>query len=94
MVYDLGMSKEVGFIKIDRKESLADDLAKQCHASVLGILQTMGDRTRQLLAEHRSGLDRIVDALMEKNRLLKHEVIELMEPANVGAKVIHGGGPT
>ena len=94
MVYDLGMSREVGFIKIDRRESLPDDLARQCHGPVLGILRTMGHRTRQLLREHRAGLDRIVDALMEKDRLLKHEVIELlMEPADSGAEVSQGDGP-
>jgi ATP-dependent metalloprotease FtsH len=79
MVYDLGMSKEIGFIKIDRKQRLPDELARKCHGAVQSILTAMGERTRRLLAEYRPALDRIGDALMERDRLLKHEVLELME---------------
>ena len=79
MVYDLGMSKEIGFIMIDRKQPLSDEVAQQCHRAVQSVLATMGERTRQLLADHRPALDRIVDSLMEKNRLLKHEILELMQ---------------
>jgi cell division protease FtsH len=81
MVYELGMSKDIGFIKIDRKDALPDEVAGKCHAVVQGILQTAGARTRQLLETHRPSLDRIVEALMDRNRLLKHEVLALMEPA-------------
>jgi ATP-dependent Zn protease len=80
MVYDLGMSKEIGFIMIDRKQPLSDEVAQQCHRAVQSVLATMGERTRQLLSDHRPALDRIVDSLMEKNRLLKHEILELMQP--------------
>lgn len=80
MVYDLGMSKEIGFIMIDRKQPLSDEVAQQCHRAVQSVLATMGERTRQLLADHRPALDQIVDSLMEKNRLLKHEILELMQP--------------
>ena len=79
MVYDLGMSREIGFIKIDRKQPLPEELARKCHDAVRGMLTVMGERARRLLIEHRAGLDRIVDALMEKNRLLKHEVLELVK---------------
>jgi cell division protease FtsH len=92
MVYELGMSNDIGFIRIDRKDALPDALAQQCHAAVQGILQSAGDRTRQLLAEHRSGLNGIVDALMDKNRLLKHEVVALMGPADRGVEGGHGSG--
>ena len=89
MVYDLGMSKEIGFIKIDRRQPLPDEVARQCHGAVQSVLAAMGERTKRLLADHRQALDRIVDALMEKNRLLKHEVLELMQHEPRGVK---GGG--
>jgi ATP-dependent metalloprotease FtsH len=86
MVYDLGMSKEIGFIKIDRRQRLPDEVARQCHGAVQGILATLGERTRRLLADHRTALDRISDALMERDRLLKHEVLELMQSEPAGVK--------
>jgi ATP-dependent Zn protease len=80
MVYNLGMSREVGFIKIDRRLSLSEELAQKCHNAVNGILIAMGEQTRQLLTEHQPALDRISNGLMEKNRLLKHEILEMMRP--------------
>jgi ATP-dependent Zn protease len=79
MVYNLGMSEEIGFIRIDRRQRLPDDLAGKCHAAVQGILRSAADRSRQILTDNRTGLDAIVEALMERNRLLKHEVLALME---------------
>jgi ATP-dependent Zn protease len=86
MVYDLGMSEEIGFVKIDRKAPLPDDVARECHAAVRAILGAAGDRTRHILADHRAGLDRIVDALMERNRLLQPEVLALMDLPEVRAR--------
>jgi ATP-dependent metalloprotease FtsH len=89
MVYDLGMARGVGFIKIDRRQKLPEELANQCHGAVRDVLKTMSERTKQLLTDHRPALDRITDALMEKNRLLKHEIMELMQdapPATAGGK--------
>lgn len=78
MVYDLGMSKDVGFIKIDRRRQLPAELSAQCHRAVSKIIETQSDRCRQLLDERREGLDRLVQALMDRNRLLKNEVLELL----------------
>ena len=89
MVYDLGMSREIGFIKIDRRQSLPESLAHQCHSAVLGILTAMGERTRQILVENRPALDRISGELMEKNRLLKHEVLEMMQRQPEDAEADH-----
>lgn len=80
MVYDLGMSREIGFIKIDRRQTLSEELAHKCHNAVNGILIAMGEQTRQILTEHRHALDRISNGLIEKNRLLKHEILDMMQP--------------
>jgi ATP-dependent Zn protease len=79
MVYDLGMSKDVGFIKIDRRRHLPTVLAERCHGAVSKIIETQSDRCRQLLGERREGLDLLVQALMDRNRLLKNEVLQLLE---------------
>ena len=78
MVYELGMAEEVGFVRIDRRRPLHGILAERCHAAVRSILEAQSQRARQLLAERRQTLDRIVEALMERNRLLKHELLALV----------------
>jgi hypothetical protein len=81
MVYELGMSEEVGFVRIDRHRPLPTALAERCHAAVRGILGAQSIRARGLLTEHRQALNRIVEALMERNRLLKHELLALITDA-------------
>lgn len=77
MVYDYGMSADIGFVKIQRRTVLPADLAGRGHAAVVGIIQGQSERAQKLLAEHREGLDRVVGALMEKGRLLQQELVEL-----------------
>lgn len=78
MVYEYGMTAEIGFVKIDRRLPLPADLAARCHAAVQEIIAKQSERARGLLTENRAGLDRTVAALMEHNRLLQHEVLELL----------------
>jgi ATP-dependent Zn protease len=79
MVYDLGMAKDVGFIKIDRRRQLPGALAERCHMAAVEIIQAQSQRCRQLLTEKRAALDRLVQALTERNRLLKNEVLNLLD---------------
>lgn len=78
MVYDLGMSPEIGFLRIDRKQPLAGQLADRCYAALQKIIETQSQRARQILTDQRQTLDKIVEALMERNRLLKHELLEIV----------------
>ncbi|MBI3795864.1 MAG: AAA family ATPase [Deltaproteobacteria bacterium] len=81
MVYELGMAEEVGFVRIDRQRPLPSTLADRCHAAVRSILDAQCIRARQLLTERRPILDQIVEALLERNRLLKEELLAVIERA-------------
>jgi ATP-dependent metalloprotease FtsH len=81
MVYEFGMAEEIGFVRLDRRRPLPSALAERCHAAVRSILETQSQRAQQLLTERRHTLDRIVEALMERNRLLKHELLALVSDA-------------
>src|SRR5262249_12445828 len=83
MVYEFGMSEEIGCMRIDRRRPLHGALAECCHAAIRNILETQSQRARQLLTEHRQILDRIVETLMERNRLLKHELLALLSRLEV-----------
>jgi cell division protease FtsH len=77
MVHELGMSDEIGFVRIDRRRALSGELAQRCHAAVCSIIEGQSTRAQQILTRRRKALDRIVDALMEHSRLLKHELLEI-----------------
>ncbi|MCI0490705.1 MAG: AAA family ATPase [Blastocatellia bacterium] len=78
MVYDFGMAEEIGFVRINRRRPLSGEIADCCHRAVRRILDAQCQRAQRLLSEHRETLDRIVEALVERNRLLKHELLELL----------------
>ncbi len=91
MVYEFGMAEEIGFVRIDRGRPLAGELADRCHQAVRRIIDAQCERTQGLLAEHRATLDRIVAALLERNRLLKHELLDLLAPEE--KQLAKGSGP-
>jgi cell division protease FtsH len=80
MVYELGMAEEVGFVRIDRSRLLSEELAERCYKAVRRIIDAQSARTRALLTEHRHTLDGLVTALLERNRLLKEELLQLLAP--------------
>ncbi len=79
MVYELGMSEAVGPVRIDRRRPLADGIAERCHTAVREIIDAQCARVHQMLQTRKDALDRVVEALMRKNRLLKGELEELIE---------------
>jgi ATP-dependent metalloprotease FtsH len=78
MVYDLGMAEEIGFVRIDRRRPQPGEISDRCYAAVRRIIDAQSQRTKLLLSDHRQTLDRIAEALIQQNRLLKHEILELL----------------
>jgi ATP-dependent metalloprotease FtsH len=78
MVYEFGMSAEVGFVRIDRRRPLSGDLAERCHAAVREIIDAQSARARRFLVDRRDVLDQIVEKLLDSSRLLKHELLEII----------------
>lgn len=78
MVYELGMSEEGGPLRID-PQRLPREAAERCHAAVRAIVDAQSARVRELLTSRKDALDRVVDALVQKNRLTRDELIDLIE---------------
>ena len=74
MVYDFGMSEEIGFVRVDRQRGAYEG----GNAAVRSIIEVQTKRARQTLVDRREVLDRIVQALMDRSRLAKHELLEIM----------------
>ncbi len=80
MVYEYGMDEEIGFVRIDRSRPFSGELAARCYEAVRKTIDRQSERTKQLLTEHRETLERIAAALVERERLLKDELLELLSP--------------
>jgi ATP-dependent Zn protease len=74
MVYDFGMSEEMGFVRLDRARAPIEP----CLAAVRHIIEGQGTRARQILTERRNSLDAIVEALMSRSRLTRPELMEIV----------------
>ena len=59
MVYDYGMSPEVGFVRIDRRQPVPGEIAVQCHAAVRTLFEAQSERAQ---AWFRNGLFRVTRA--------------------------------
>ena len=101
MVIEWGMSETVGHISLsdDNQESyLGDDImqsrmyseatAQEVDQEVRAILEAAYDRARQTLQENRESLDRVVEALLQKEQLLGDELLNL-----IGKKTTQSGLP-
>ncbi len=78
MVYEWGMSEEAGPVRIDRRKFVAGEMAERCQNAVRGIVEVQSARVREMLERRKTALDRVAAALVEKNRLLRDEVIALI----------------
>jgi len=77
MVYELGMSKAVGPVRVDRR-NCPPELAELCRAAVREIIEAQQQRASTLIEKHREALDRLTSALEERNRLLQDEIVKLV----------------
>jgi len=96
MVSEWGMSDRIGpmawgshqqvFLGEDlvSGRDFSDETARVIDQEVERILRTQEDRARRTLAEHRSGLDRVAQALLERETISGAEVAELLveQPTN------------
>jgi cell division protease FtsH len=89
MVFEFGMSNEIGFVRVARESARSGPLAERCHVAVRTIVDTQANRARQILEDRRAALERLVEALLERSRLLKHELLAIVgsvdhDPASGG----------
>ena len=92
MVLELGMSDTLGHVSLRSEQEtslLGDDwsmnreyserTAQQADQEISQILETAYQRAREILTQHREALDRVIEALMEKEQLLGPELMALLE---------------
>jgi cell division protease FtsH len=66
---------------IQRPEAMASPLYVEVHALTQQILRREMNATIKLLENHKDALDRITNALLERNRLLRDEVVAILGPS-------------
>jgi len=84
MIRDFGMSDGFGPVYIDSKRIADGPLAIRVLEEIRKITSLQMDRARELVIRHQSIVDKLVDALMEKNRLTREELEAIMPPAPLG----------
>jgi cell division protease FtsH len=91
MVMDWGMSDALGHIALDtgngevflgeemtQRREFSERTAFMIDEEVKKILHDAFDRAKQTLEEHRDGLDRLVEALIEKEEVFGDEVLKIV----------------
>jgi cell division protease FtsH len=91
MVFELGMSEEVGHRSLQSEQSvssLGDDwnvnreyselTAQKADREISEILESAYQRAKEILIENREGLDRVIEALLEKEQVFGLELIAIL----------------
>jgi cell division protease FtsH len=95
MVLELGMSDALGHIVLRTEQEnsfLGEDwianreyselTAQKADQEISLILESAFQRAKDVLTQHRTGLDRVIEALLEKEQLMGPELIALLEMGN------------
>jgi ATP-dependent Zn protease len=80
MVCDFGMTPELGFVHIDRRRPLPEELAQLCQSAVRRLVEQQAERAAKLLQSHRPTLSTIVDSLEAEGRLTQDQLLALLTP--------------
>ncbi len=83
------MSDEIGPVRVDSSRAPAA-LQERCANAAKEIIQRQAKRAQEILDRKKGSLDRIANALLERNRLLKDELLALFadstQPTAVAAR--------
>ncbi len=79
LLCEYGMDDELGLICIGEKDLQCGELAMQVHRRTAALLREAFRETLDLLTAERPRLERLVQALLEKNRLTGDEICALLE---------------
>jgi len=78
MICSYGMDEEIGFASLGEREATQGPLAEKIAARISQVIREELDETVKVLSEERTRVDRLVEALMEKNRLDRTEMEQLL----------------
>ncbi len=89
MVVDYGMSEEIGYVSFNLsgqsdqpvfEKPFSDDMARRIDAEVKRIIDEVRAQTRQLLEEQSDALERLAQALLDKEVLNENDLKEVLGP--------------
>jgi ATP-dependent Zn protease len=80
MVRSYGMEEEIGHIAIDPSRLADGPLAIKISAAAEKIIRHQLEQAIEELRNQRENLDKLVEALMEKNRLTLNELEDILKP--------------
>ena len=78
IVCDYGMDDEIGPVSLSTEEAASGPLAEQISRNVTKLLRDEMARTIEQLTAERRTLDKLVAALLEKNKLTREELTEIL----------------
>ena len=81
MVCKYGMSEDVGLVIYEQehgKYQYSEKMAEKIDSAVQTIMNNCHTRSRQIISENRDKLDRLANALLEKETLYASEIYELL----------------
>lgn len=79
IVCDYGMDEEIGPLTLTPEEATAGPLAAQVSRNIAKLLRDEMARTVERLTAERRLLDKLVAALLEKNKLTREELVAMLE---------------
>jgi len=80
MVREFGMSDHLGHVSIDERRLYDGPLGREVAAAVDAIVRAQLEKAVEELTAHKEHLDRLVQELMEKNRLTREELERILLP--------------
>jgi cell division protease FtsH len=83
MIYRLGMGETSGLLVYDEEAPLSADMQSRMDAEVRTMLDRLYGRTREILSAHRSGLEALAQALLERETLDGPEAVDILVRSGV-----------
>jgi ATP-dependent metalloprotease FtsH len=81
MICNYGMDEEIGLASLSEEEAVKGPLAGKITERISGIIRKELSRTIEMIREGKPFIDKLVDKLLEKNKLTKEEMEELLRPS-------------
>ena len=79
MLCNYGMDAEFGLAVLSPEEAQRGPMAEKVSRRVSEIIGVEMEQTIRILSENKARIDRLVSALMAKNKLTKEEMEELLK---------------
>ncbi len=86
----LGDNQDTVFLgrDITRSQHLSEDTARQIDQAISEIINTQYTRAEQIIAEHRTALDKVAQALLEHETIEGRHVLEILKDGEIKSPIV------